>query len=343
MTVKTQKQLAEEQAQQVVEQDTAAREQMAQKAGASENMTADFEDESEVSSDDDAGVWSEFLDDGEQLPDTQVTEEPEDSVEEQTAEDVEEVEEMPAEESAEESSTEEAEDVDGTQEETEQAGEEDEVEIPREEEEQPQETRTPEEVKAELEQKRTEARNSIAEQFQLTEDQVEALERNPNEVLPQLAADLYLGIFDSVYKAFQSQMPMMVQQTMQMERSKQENEKKFFGAWPQLAKKEYLPVINRIADQYRAMNPQADPEQAVKEIGAQAWVALKLPLDELIRHTGGDATVAAQQAQQGNVTQMKPSRKPSGTGRAVSNAPAPKPKGVFEQLAEEFEEDEFNY
>lgn len=210
--------------------------------------------------------------------------------------------------------------------------EEPEVEIPPVEDTQPEVTQTPEEVQAAVTKAREDARSKLTEQFKLTEEQADNLISDPNTVLPQLAADLYLDLFDSMMQGLQTQVPAMIQNYQRQQEVRQAADKAFYGAWPQLAKPEYRQVIDRIASTYQQLNPTADAEKAVKEIGAQAWVALRLPIDELVRITNaGQETVETPPATPpANVSHI-----PANSGGTRIETPKPE-LNEFGELAEEF-------
>ena len=332
MAVKTAKQIEEERAAQLQGQEASAAAEMATRAQAPEEVEEQTAGGETASSDEEIGLWDEMLQEEEvTTSQSDIEEEPDDSDEAtiETAETTDTDDTSKEGESAEEEAAQvETSTIAETQE--------GEVEVAAQPEQTTEDTRSPEEVKAEVEKAREGAKTKLAEQFKLTEAQEAALLENPNEVLPQMVADVYLDLFDNLVRTMQSQVPIMMQQTMQAQEQKKANEQKFFDAWPQLNMSKYMPTINRIADNYRNMNPNADPEEAVKEIGAQAWVALRLPLDELIKHTEG--YVPQQQQASNNVTEFSGGRKPSGPGKAseAQNTPRAKPKNEFEQMADEF-------
>lgn len=199
--------------------------------------------------------------------------------------------------------------------------------IPQVPEEPEAQTPTPEDLQAQREQ----ARAELAERFKLSDEQAEALLMNPNDVLPQLAADVFLDVYDQVVGAIQAKLPDVVSGILEQQRALNEERKSFFNEWPELAKPEYQPVIQRIKEAYWQMNPNASREQALKEIGAQAWVALRLPLDGLLKRAGAaDEAVSTLQE-----PAQAPPRQPAATGGGQFEPPRERPKNEFEQLAEE--------
>jgi len=256
-------------------------------------------------------------------------EEDEDVVPEETEEVAEVVEEIPEEEVETEIPPEE------TPPEEEAAAEEvPEVEVPEIPEE--EDKRTPDEVQKELTEARKAARENLVESFKWTEEQLEQYEENPGEVMSSMAADLFLDLHDSITQGLRSQMPAMVQGIIAQQAAVQENEQKFFGAWPQLAKADYRDTVDRIATMYRQQNPTTDDATAVREIGAQAWVALKLPLEGLVAHTQGAVTPGVE------TPQAVPTRVPASAGNTTQAARAPVQAtgNEFEMMADELLNDD---
>lgn len=195
----------------------------------------------------------------------------------------------------------------------------------------PEDTRTPEEVTAEVTKAREDARANLVESYKMTEEQVEQFEEDPSVALSNLAADLFLDLYDSISQGLRGQMPGMVNGIMAQQAAVTANENAFFGAWPQLAKPEYRETVDRIASAYRQQNPTTDNTTAVTEIGAQAWVALKLPLDQLVAHTQGETTEIV------TPELPIPTHVPASAGNAPHSARAPvkQARNEFEQLADE--------
>lgn len=201
----------------------------------------------------------------------------------------------------------------------------------------PIDTRTPEEVQKALEEARAKAQVELEQAFRMTEEEEEQFQHNPGDVLSKMAAKLYLDIFNSLMQGVKTQLPSMVTSLMQQDSARKANQRKFYSAWPQLAKAEYLPTIERIANNYRVMNPQAKEADAIREIGAQAWVALRLPLEELAQIASKPTTPVVTPAQEVPTLPANVHRMPASAGNTTQSAKAPvKPAlNEFEQLAEE--------
>jgi len=195
----------------------------------------------------------------------------------------------------------------------------------------PEDETTPEsneEFVARTTEARSKAMEELENKFQLSEEQADELISDPNKVLPKMMAGLFLEVYENIMGGLRQQLPNMVTQTMTSANDARQSQNKFYNAWPQLNKAEYHETVTRIAKNYQAMNPGVSQEAALKEVGAQAWVALRLPLDELLAHTQGDAQVT-------EVAEV--SRAPAGTGGASRQGQAPDQPLVndFTQLADE--------
>jgi len=203
---------------------------------------------------------------------------------------------------------------------------------------QEQDTRSSEQVQADMNTARKAARDSLVESFKLTEQQVDEFREDPNAVLPQMAADLYLDIYNNLMENMGKNIPHMMTGLMQQQQAQQAHEQAFYNAWPQLAKGEYVDTVQRISQNYHALNPKADAETAIKEIGAQAWVTLRLPVEELMAHTQKAPVITAA------VVPTPNARVPANAGNvpASAHAQVTPPLNGFAQLAEEFIEDDLS-
>lgn len=184
---------------------------------------------------------------------------------------------------------------------------------------------------------RQQAFEQLVEKFKLTDEQAEAIMLEPNKVLPQFAASLFLDVYDQVVGAIQQGLPQIVSGILAQQQAATQERQAFFSEWPELAKPEYQETIQRIKESYWQMNPKASPEQAIKEIGAQAWVALRLPLDGLLKRAG----VADEAISEPSPEAPPEPKKPANTGGPAYSPPQQKPKNEYELLAEEILAEDF--
>ena len=167
--------------------ETAAAEEMAQKAQEAAVQDEPAEEEAPSS---EQKEWDDILEDEEETPE-------ELKAEEIPVEEEEKPEETPAEEPADETPP--AEDTPP------------EVDVPvAEVPEEPNDTRTPDEIQSEITKARDTAREKLVDSYKWTEEQVEQFEENPSAVMSSMAADLFLDLFDSISQGLRGQMPGMV-------------------------------------------------------------------------------------------------------------------------------------
>lgn len=185
----------------------------------------------------------------------------------------------------------------------------------------------------ERQQLRTQAQEELVAQFTLNEEDAELMLSAPEQVLPKLAANMYLDIFDGVLQAMQTQMPHMIAAANLQQATKASYEQKFFNAWPQLTEATHRGTIQRITASFRDLNPAATEEEVIQEVGAQAWIALRLPVEELLAHTNKQTAPTQEIIQSVQI--------PAGSQtRSVGSRPVvTTTKNNFEQFSEEFDDD----
>lgn len=183
---------------------------------------------------------------------------------------------------------------------------------------------------------REKSRQDLLTRYRLSTDMVTKLgvdtAETLQELLPQMAAEMYLDLFEGIWSTMTSQLPNLVQGQLQVGKDEQSKKDVFYGAWPQLNKPEYEDTINRVASSYRSLYPSASRDEFIKEVGAQAWVALRLPIGELVALTGG--------------TVESPSSQPAVSSHQPANPGGSKPTLVkkdenpYTKLSIEFDEED---
>lgn len=151
------------------------------------------------------------------------------------------------------------------------------------EEEQPQEEEKSEEERREeqrnvwenYEKAKQEARQKLEEQYALSDEQADQLLENPQAELPKILAQMYTDVFEDVMEAVQVNFPSLQQQYEQQAKQQQRSEEEFYSQWPNL--KEHRDTVDRVAQVYRAQNPNVSREQFIREVGAQASWAVGTP------------------------------------------------------------------
>lgn len=107
---------------------------------------------------------------------------------------------------------------------------------------------------------------------------VEKLHDAPEEVLPQLAAQLYFDTVTQTLEAVRQQIPAFVGNYLANQKSGEAANEQFYTAWPKLREADSA-ALERMASTYRQNNPKASAEQFIQEVGAAAHVALRIPIE----------------------------------------------------------------
>jgi hypothetical protein len=126
--------------------------------------------------------------------------------------------------------------------------------------------------------KRTALLSEIQGRYAVSDAEAERYALEPHKVLPELAAKVMLDSFDASVSILASMLPQMVEQIVSQRNVASEAQKAFYDQWPQLARPEYAPEIQRITAMYRSMNPKAPLKKALSDIGALAMTTLGIPL-----------------------------------------------------------------
>lgn len=162
-----------------------------------------------------------------------------------------------------------------------------------------QQPQQPQYTQEQMAQMRQEYVNSLAPQYQLTDEQAAALVTAPNTVLPQLAANLEANVVDRMSAMFgqiiQQHVPQMINQVVEQRQAGEQGETEFFSQWEELLP--HKEQVMQIANTYRQFNPQVSKEEAFKAIGMQAWMMLGLDVGVLAAKMGGQQAPAVPQAE----------------------------------------------
>ncbi len=183
---------------------------------------------------------------------------------------------------------------------------------------------TPEKIEAAYKEYEESILPQLEKHYALSEEQAEALDENPAQVIPQLAARIHYQSQVAAYTGIMSQLPAIVSRVLEVQDTAQKAENAFFDRWPDLKDPKHGQVIDTTVRAYRAANPNMTQADMIEKAG----VAIMLSL-------GLDPRPAAQQ-QQTEVPPSPPPARPSGP----AGAGAPRSAGgggsvnEFEELAE---------
>lgn len=133
------------------------------------------------------------------------------------------------------------------------------------------------EMAQQLQTAKTQVVDMLAQQaYGLTPEEAEQIATDPVTVIPKMMARVHVNAVSAVLSHVAQQLPQVILGVMQQRDVNARNEEKFFAAWPQLKRDQHGQAVASIARVYRQMNPNADTETFIKQVGAQAVVALGL-------------------------------------------------------------------
>lgn len=124
--------------------------------------------------------------------------------------------------------------------------------------------------------KRNELQQTFASHYTLSEDDKLLLQTEPEKVLPKIAANVAVDVFEAASRIILGQIPQMIEQHLVGQRAATEAREAFFKDFPSLNKPEYYPTLRQVTQMYRQMNPQVPYADAIKAIGKHAMLMLGL-------------------------------------------------------------------
>lgn len=176
---------------------------------------------------------------------------------------------------------------------------------------------------------RKEAVDELARRYEIDAERAELLRAQPEEVLPQLAAEMYLDVYQNVVNTVTQMLPQIMQQVTAQQQQQKAGEDAFFSRWKALNTPEGRAQATRFANVYRQAYPQATQEQFIEEVGLQTMIALRLPIEG----------VSAPAAQVPVAPRQPAPRTPASTTSIPSDARRGS-RNMFESMAEEFLQEE---
>ena len=191
---------------------------------------------------------------------------------------------------------------------------------------------SPEEIQRQTQEARTAAMAELTKRYALSEDQRDQILTDPDKLLPEMMGRVYMDVYDGVLRAMGNILPQQFRQMSQAEVVRKEAEDAFFGAHPTLRGHEN--DIMRIGQVYNQLNPQATREQWIREVGTQAKVMLRLPLDGQ----------PLEQQSEPPAARTEPPPKPAAPGAPGSrSSAASKPKGMWDEIVTDIEEEDEDF
>lgn len=183
----------------------------------------------------------------------------------------------------------------------------------------------PEVIKAEREKLMT----SLEQAYQFSPDEATELAVSPEKVLPRLAARITAQVFDGILQTIGQNLPRMIENYQQSRDVQQSAWDGFAKTYPVLNKPEYYPVISRVSQTIKQLNPDLKGEEAYKHIAIQSAMLLNLDPSSL----GGQPPTPAAPVQP--PARMHTPANPGGSASGGGAKPEPNP---FDVILREFED-----
>lgn len=156
--------------------------------------------------------------------------------------------------------------------------------------------------------------------FALSEELAEEIEENPGTAIPKLMSKVYLDAVQNATAAVVQLLPQILEKFQSQQSQANGLETQFFETWDKLDPKEHGETLQKLGTAYRAANPNASPDEFIRDVGAATMIALKIPHEEIQEAIDTPAQV--------------PAHKPLTPGGAPA-AKSTTPDNQFTQLAEE--------
>ncbi len=159
-------------------------------------------------------------------------------------------------------------------------------------------------------------------QYALTEEQADEFETSPATLIPKLMSQVYLDAVENAAAAVMQLLPQAIQQVSQQTSQSSGLQTKFFDQWKQLNLEEHGNALGRIGLAYRRDNPQATPDEFIRDVGAMTMVAMKIPFEEEASPVEEKVPASA--------------HKPLGPGGAPAPANASGADNVYTKIADDY-------
>lgn len=119
-----------------------------------------------------------------------------------------------------------------------------------------------------FDEKGAELLQTLAPQFQLTQEQITELETDAAAAMPKLLANTYMKSMRAALGMVKNLVPQMVQQTIQRDNEARDMEGQFFKQWGQLNKEKHGSDIRSFAQAFAKASPGLSRENLFSMVGA---------------------------------------------------------------------------
>ncbi len=132
---------------------------------------------------------------------------------------------------------------------------------------------------------RGEVETELAEgRYALSTEEAEELDVSPEiaKAFSRNSARVYMDALTGAIGHMTKALPQLLEVALTTRESTGKAETDFYAAWPKLNTPESAEVVHRLGVAYRQQNPTVSKTDFIRDVGAAAHIALKLPVDEAV-------------------------------------------------------------
>lgn len=129
--------------------------------------------------------------------------------------------------------------------------------------------------------------------YAISPEDAEKLNTEPEIILPKLAANMHLMVTKSLLTAVQGMIPEYLAMHTQQASVEQEARSSFYSVHPELNDPKYEAAVLQVGKMFRAANPTAPREVAIKTIGDMVKQSLGITVPQTVQTSPTPATPAA--------------------------------------------------
>lgn len=187
-----------------------------------------------------------------------------------------------------------------------------------------------EDLEAQWKEQREKTLPQLEQLYQLTDEQMEAIQDDPGKVFPQLAAQLHFNVQTAMWNSMQTVLPQFIGQMLKFHKTTEERFGRFYEAFPDLKGAGYDELISQntqaVLDQAKKSGRTLNEEQLFQAVGGMtlAMAGIVPKAREATETSAPPAPAPAAPAVQ------PPTAGPLGKGPANPN-PQPRPVEMSEQ------------
>ncbi len=172
--------------------------------------------------------------------------------------------------------------------------------------------------------------------YALSEEEVRELDITPEfgKMISTHSARVYMDAVTGAIGHILASMPQLLEAALVTRDATAKGEAAFYAAWPQLNSAEHGVSISRIGHSYRSLNPKVDTETFIRDVGAQAIIALRIPTEAPTVPGTPPASVVEPVVPETPVQPFKPA------GSATPGGGREAPESGYSALTREFDEEE---